>query len=154
MSLALNRILNPRTGSPESSIIPKREPGINISVIFTFAGATVAALKRAGNLAEYLDARITLVVPQIVPYPLPLESPPMLLEFQERRFREIARQCPAEIWVRVYLCRDALGTLKEMLEPRSLVVLGGRRRFWLTQEQRLARKLRRMGHEVIFTETN
>jgi hypothetical protein len=40
-----------------------------------------------------------------------------------------------------------------VLSPRSLVIVGGRKRRWPTAEERLARQLRRNGHEVIFTET-
>ena len=78
----------------------------------------------------------------------------MLLEFQEKRFREIASESPVEIRVQLYLCRDGLETLKKVLKPHSLVVVGGRRRFWPTREKSLARKLRKAGHEVIFTETD
>jgi hypothetical protein len=109
------------------------------------------ALKRTGTLAESLGARITLVVAQVVPYPLALTSPPVLLDFQERRFREIAAESPVDIRVQLYLCRDELETLKRVLKPHSLIVIGGRRRWWPTSEQKLARKLQ-TGHEVIFTE--
>jgi hypothetical protein len=152
MSLAFNRALTPENARPEA-LREAPEPRLSITVIFTSAGGTVAALKRAGRLAESLGARITLVVPQMVPYPLPLTSPPVLLEFQERRFREIASHSPVEIWVQLYLCRDELETLKMILRPHSLVVVGGRKRFWPTREKSLARNLRRAGHEVIFTET-
>jgi hypothetical protein len=43
-------------------------------------------------------------------------------------------------------------TLAAVLEPHSLIVLGARKRWWPTQEKRLARKLRRAGHEVILEE--
>lgn len=121
-------------------------------MIFTSVGATTAALKKAGRLAENLGATITLVVPQVVPYPLPLTSPPVLLDFQERRFRQIAADSRVEIRVQLYLCRDELETLKTVLRPHSLVVLGGRRRWWPTREQKLARRLQ-SDHEVVFTET-
>ena len=49
--------------------------------------------------------------------------------------------------------RDPAETLAAVLKPDSVVVLGGRKRWWPTTEERLARKLRRIGHEVIFTET-
>jgi acetyl esterase/lipase len=76
----------------------------------------------------------------------------VLLDFSERRFRVIAATTPVETTVRLYLCRDQMETLAAVLEPHSLIVLGGRRRWWPTQEERLARKLRRAGHEVVFTE--
>jgi hypothetical protein len=154
MSLAFNRALNPEIGRPEAPVIDERESRLNIAVIFTSVEATVAALKRAGVLAESLGARITLVVPQIVPYPLPLTSPPVLLDFQEKRFQTIAVESPVEIRVHLYLCRDGMHTLKSVLKAHSLVVIGGQRRFWRTREESLARMLRRLGHEVIFAETN
>ena len=100
-----------------------------------------------------MGARITIVVPQVVPYPLPLTSPPVLLDFNERRFHVIASESPVETRVRLYLCRDRGRRSGNVLAPRSLVVVGGRKRWWPTREKRLARWLRRAGHEVIFTET-
>jgi hypothetical protein len=111
------------------------------------------ALRTAGVLALSLGARITLLVPQIVPYPLPLDSPPVLIDFSEKRFREIAETSAVEATVRIYLCRDRMETLQAVLAPRSLIVIGGARRWWPTREKTLARQLRRAGHEVVFAET-
>jgi hypothetical protein len=151
--LALDRRLTTASGFPEQPGTDQEESRLNIVVIFTSLNATVAALMRAGTLAEGLDVHITLLVPQVVPLPLPLTSPPVLLDFQENRFLEIAKESPVEIWVELYLCRDRLETLKAVLKSRSLIVVGGPKRFWPTREERLVRKLRRAGHEVIFTET-
>ena len=126
---------------------------LNINVVFTAIDATLTALKEAGRLANRLRGHITLVVPQIVPFPVPLTSPPVLLDWSERRFRLIADGSPVETRVALYLCRDRVETLKAVLKPASLVVLGGRRRWWPTSDWRLARILRRAGHEVIFMET-
>ncbi|HLI83221.1 MAG TPA: hypothetical protein VKV17_04840 [Bryobacteraceae bacterium] len=126
---------------------------MEISVVFTGAEFTAAALKRAAVLAGNLDARITLIVPQVVPFPLPIASPPVLLDFQEARLREIATLTPAETVVRIYLCRDRWRLLEAVLRPHSLIVLGARTEWrWLTREHRLARKLRRAGHEVVMAE--
>src|SRR5262245_40842938 len=153
MAQAFNRALNSYVGRPEVPVIEDQEAGLEVTVVFTSIEATLAALNRAGSLAESLGGRITLVVPQIVPYPLPLTSPPVLLDFQERRFREIAAKSPATTHVQLYLCRDGMETLKAVLKPHSLVVVGARKRFWPTREKGLARKLRRLGHEVILTES-
>jgi hypothetical protein len=128
------------------------EHRLDVAVVFTSAAATIAALRRAGTLANRLSARIKLIVPQIVPYPLPLESPPVLVDFSEHRFRTIAAESSVETAVQIYLCRDDWETVKIVLAPRSLVVIGGRKRWWPTQEKSMARKLRRAGHQVIFTE--
>jgi len=152
MALAMERFLHPapqRPGRPEVEA-PAR---LNISVIFTSVESTLSALKEAGTLANKLGAQITLIVPQVVPYHLPLESPPVLLDWNERRLKVMAEQSPVEIKVNLYLCRDRCETLKSVLAPHSVVVLGARKAWWPTQEKKLARQLRRAGHEVIFTET-
>jgi hypothetical protein len=152
MSLALQRILNPAAAEPQRPAIEESEPRLNVAVVFTSIDGTLAALRTAAELASRLGARITLLVPQVVPHPLPLESPPVLLDWNERRFRVIAEGSPVETTVQIYLCRDRLETLKSVLKRRSLVVIGGRRRWWPTADSRLARQLRRAGHEVIFAE--
>lgn len=154
MSLTIQKILVPGPGHPSLAPIEEAGSGLNISVVFTSVQSTLAALKEAGRLAGSLGARITLLVPQVVPYPLPLESPPVLVEFNERRFRVIASQSPVETSVHIYLCRDKFATLASVLSPGSIVVLGGRKRWWWpSRDQALARELRHAGHEVIFKET-
>src|SRR5215471_7640714 len=140
MSLALERLLIPATGHPTIPRSEDTDQRLNISVIFTSVESTLAAMRKAGSLASSLGARITLLAPQIVPYPLPLESPPVLLEFNERRFRVIANESPVETSVHVYLCRDKLQALTSALRRGSIVVLGGRKRWWWpTRDQWLAR---------------
>jgi len=153
MSLALERVLAATTAFPPSAKTKDTESLLNISVVFTSVEATLEALKRAGTLARRLSGHITLLVPQVVPYPLPLTSPPVLLDWNERRFQVIASESPVDTKVMLYLCRDRMETLSRVLAPRSLVLIGGRKRWWPTAERRLARKLRRAGHEVIVTET-
>ena len=152
MALTLERLLTPSTRLPERPTPQEVESGLNISVVFTSIAATLAALKQAGSLANRLGAHITLVVPQIVPRPLPLDSPPVLIDWNENRFRTIASESPVDTSIQIYLCRDRWETLESVLTPHSLVVVGGRKRWWPTPESRLANKLRKSGHEVIFTE--
>jgi hypothetical protein len=152
MSMAFERRLIPQVGDPSER--PTRDAGhrLEVTVVFTSDPGTTAALESAAVLASQLSAHITLVVAQTVPYPLPLDSPPVLLDFSERRFAEIASLSPVETMVRLYLCRDRCETLKAVLRPHSLVVMGGRKSWWPTREKRLAEHLRHTGHEVIFTE--
>ena len=143
--LPANRFANePAAGEANSKF--------NIAVVFTSIESTLSALRKAGTLANRLCACITLIVPQVVPYPLPLNSPPVLPDFTERHFRVLADESPVETTVRIYLCRDRVETLRKVLKPHSLVVIGGCRGWWLTRENRLARQLRRSGHEVVFAE--
>ena len=124
-----------------------------LAVVFTSFDATIAALKMAGALASGLSAHITLVVAQAVPYPLSLEDPPVLLDFIRPRLGQIASDSPVETTIRHYLCRDRLVTLTAVLKRSSIVVIGGRKKWWPTREKILARRLRRFGHDVILTET-
>jgi hypothetical protein len=105
-SLALDRCLTTEMGFSEAAAA--EESGLNISVVFTYLHATMAALNKASGLAASLGATVKLVVPQVVPYPLPLTSPPVRLDFQETRFRKIAEESPVDIRVQLYLCRDEL----------------------------------------------
>ena len=153
MSLAIEKVLIPATGYPERTTAQKTDKQLNIAVVFTSVESTLAALKEAGNLANSLSARIRLVVPQVVPYPRPLGTPPVLVEFNENRFRGMASESPVETSVQIYLCRDRAETLTSVLKPGSIVVVGGRKRWWPTKDEVLARQLRRAGYEVLFKET-
>src|ERR1700733_7525772 len=108
MSLTIEKMPARATGHPARSVADDANQKLKIAVLFTSVESTLAALKEAGDLANHLGAQITLVVPQIVPYPLPLEGPPVPAEFSERRFRVIASESPVETTVRIYLCRDRL----------------------------------------------
>ncbi len=152
MPFTHERTLATFAGLPELPGYGTRQHGFEISVIFTSFDATAAALKMAGTLVKGLSVHINLVVPQVVPYPLPLDAPPVLREFCERRLRDIANESPVDTTVLVYLCRNRLGTLRAVLKRGSIVVIGGCRRWWPTPEESLARKMRRSGHEVVFTE--
>ena len=153
MALAIEKVWVPVAGHPAPPAKIEAERKLNIAVVFTSVESTLAALREAATLAQSLRARIQLVVPQVVPYPLPLESPPVLVEFSERRFRVVAAESLVETSVQIYLCRNRFDTLSSFLKHGSIVVLGGPKHWWPTKDQILASRLRRAGYEVIFKET-
>lgn len=152
MALALEKTINPGLARPAESTAPSVEKRLNIDVVFTSVEGTLAALRKAGDLAVQLGARIRILVPQVVPRQLPLDSPPILLDWSERRFEVIARNSTVETNVHIYLCRDREETLRSILKPNSLVVMGAAKRWWPTAAKRLANKLRQAGHEVVIAE--
>ncbi len=153
ISTALQRAPAPAKSAPNEPEGDQEDRGLNICVVFTSPEPTVAAIKKAGALASSLGAHITLMALQVVPFPLPLDDPPVLLEWNEERFRSIASESPVETMVRLYLCRDKIESLKGALRPMSVVVIGGRKSRWqFTAAKRLAREMRRAGHEVIVAE--
>ena len=154
MTLALDRALTPAIGCPARTQTASKEQQLNIFVVFTSVDSTLEALKEAASLASARGGKVTLLVPQVVPYHLPLESPPVLLDFNEKKFSLLASQSPVETNVLIYLCRDKSRTLASVVQAGSLVILGGRKRaFWPTADETLSRELSRAGLEVIFKQT-
>jgi hypothetical protein len=143
----------PATYAPERPVRGESESRLNIFVLFTTVDATLPALRAAATMAGRLRARITLVVPEVVPFHLPLNRPPVVHDWNEKRFRVLAAESPVETTVRFYLCRERDETLAAVLKPHSLVVIGGKKHWWPTAENRMANRLRKMGHEVVLTET-
>ena len=129
---------------------PKR---LEVNVIFTDPQATAAALKTAGSLARDLGACIRVRAAIAVPYALPLDKPPVSAGFIEELLSDLVCRLELDAFepsVHLYLCRDQVETLLQVLSPNSLVVIGGRKHWWPTAERRMARALRSKGHRVVF----
>ena len=131
-------------------------PRLDLKVVFTDLRNTSAALQTARAMARGLGARITLMVAQVVPYPLPLAEPDVPPEFTGRLLESMAAKNDddADTAVEIYLCRDRCETIRQALPPQSLVIIGARRRLWHPSwlpswEQRLARMLRCDGRRVL-----
>jgi hypothetical protein len=124
---------------------------LDLKVIFTDLPKTAAALAAARAMAHGLGASITLMVAQVVPYPLPLAAPDVSVEFTERLLEPLAAEDTA---IEILLCRDRNDTLRRAVPPDSLVIVGTRKwRWWPSwlpaPEGRLARLLRRDGRRVL-----
>ena len=83
---------------------------------------------------------------------LPLDEPPVPFEFVIRRLKETTENFPMLLGISAYLCRDPLVALKRVLSRNCLVVMGLRKRWWPTRDERLARKLRHAGYNLISVE--
>lgn len=123
---------------------------MEIVVLHTTVAETLAALKTAAQLADGLSARIRLLVLEVVPYPLPLDRPNVPLPFTRRRFRTLATNSAVETNVDIHLVRDPDKTIESVLEPHSVVVMGAHRSWWPSAHTRVAKRLERMGHQVVF----
>jgi len=99
-----------------------------------------------------LAARIRLLVLEVVPYPLDIDVPRVSLDFTKRRFRTVASDARVDTLVDIRLGRDRRGMLESALKPGSVVVL--ERNAWWTAERRLAKRLERLGHQVVLTNPN
>ncbi|MBN9663839.1 MAG: hypothetical protein J0H49_36910 [Acidobacteria bacterium] len=124
-----------------------------IVVLFTTVRETLAALQAAGRLAQGVATAIRLLVPQVVPYPLPLDEPPVSSGHLIREFQLVLEDSQLETRIDVRRCRDPWQTIHAALRPRSVLVIGGHRGWWPSGKFRLAARLRSAGHQVVFSDS-
>ena len=123
------------------------ESSLEVVVLHTTTKATLQNLKTAAELAAGLGAHIRLLVLEVVPYPLAIESPSVPVEFTRRRFRTIAAGARIDTQVDIRLGRERIQMLEEALKPGSVIVLEGGP--WWTRKRRMAKRLERLGHQVV-----
>jgi hypothetical protein len=130
----------------ESSGVPVRvdqRPQLAIHVAFTSDRETIAALRQATALAAGLSARLLLVAPQVVPYGVDLNQPPVSPEFTAKRMLRLAAEARVDADVHVVLCRDRVEGLESVLGTHAIVIAG---------EKRLSHQLTKRGHQVLAVE--
>jgi hypothetical protein len=134
--------------------IVAQQATMEVVVLHTNIAETLRALKTAALLANDLSARIRLLVLEVVPYPLPLDQPAVPLNFTRRRFRTLAQDISIDTTLDIHLVRDPDKTIESILEPHSVVVMGGHRSWWSkawpNAHSRVAKRLERLGHQVVF----
>ena len=146
----------PPSAAPPSTAPPSTAPDVDAAELSSLATHLQDLAERErSELARNLDARIRLLVMQNVPLSWSVECPPVSLVFIEERCRQMALECAEafEVKIDVYLCWDKWQALRQALRPRSLIVIGGKRRLWRSDEQKLARRLESEGHRIVFADT-
>ena len=120
---------------------------LDLKVVFTDLPKTAVALAAARSMARGLGARITLMVAQVVPYPLPLAAPDVPVEFTKRLLELLAcdKNDAEDTAIEILLCRDRNETIRRAVPPDSLVILGARR--W--RDRHLIKFLRQDGRRVL-----
>jgi hypothetical protein len=114
---------------------------------------TRAALKYAGRVANDLNTTIRLIDVHVVPYGVPLDEPTVNPKHLTRRLRQLAHETTMPVSAEVVYARDWEQGLRRSLAPGSLVLMAIKRSWWRTSEKRLAARLRKMGHQVIWVES-
>jgi hypothetical protein len=134
---------------------PAADSGVGspVHVVFTSFDRTLKALQKAMQLAGTSNSEVDVLAVQVVPFVLPLDEPPAPFEFLVRRFAEVADRFSGQIKIKPYLCRDLLEALKRIIDHKCTVVMGVRKRWWPTREERVARQLQRAGFNVVIVET-
>jgi hypothetical protein len=116
------------------------------------AELTRAALNYAATLANELNVRVRLIDVHVVPYGVPLEEPTVNPKHITRRLRNLALESDLEVSAEIVYSRDWEQGLRRVLGPGSLVLMAINRAWWRTSEKRLAARLRKLGHQVIWVE--
>jgi hypothetical protein len=127
---------------------------LKVTVIHTHPEGTLAALRLARDLTRDLGLRLGLVALQLVPFRLPIEEPMVSTHFLRQRQSLLVANAglsEGEVDIQVLLCRNERKALALCLSSRSVIVVGGRRRWW-RPERKLEKWLLRMRHRVLFAE--
>lgn len=123
-----------------------------IYVVYTSPESTFAALRVASGFATALNIPLILVHYRTVPYPLSVDQPTGISPIQSEAFQERLRAEGLDVRCRVHLCRDERRAIVHAVGRPSLIVLGGRRRWWPTRADGWRHHLEAAGHFVVFVE--
>ena len=121
---------------------------LELVVPYTDPDLTRALLQKAAALTAGLQARISLVAVHSVPFPADFRCPTSTHAFLVEQLTELAAACPLPVSPLVVLARSREEGFRYALRQESTVLVGSRRRFWRTSEERLARTLVADGHKV------
>jgi len=124
-------------------VIPHRSPEL-----------TRSALKYAAALAIDLNVRLRLIDVHVVPYGVSLDAPTVNPRHLVRRVRSLAMESELPISAEVIYARDWELGLRRALAPGSLVLMAMKRSWWPTRDKRLAARLRKLGHQVMWVESD
>ena len=122
---------------------------LELVVPYTEPELARALLHKAEALTAGLQARICLVAIHAVPYPADFRCQASTHTFLVDRLTELAAECTLPVDPLVVLARSHDEGFRYVLRPESTVLVGSRRRFWRTNEERLARMLVSDGHKVV-----
>ena len=121
---------------------------IELVVPYSDPTLTSGLLRRAETLAAGLQVRIKLVAVHAVPYPAAFRCPAATHSFLVDQLMELADGCSLPVEPQVILARSREEGFCYALKSESTILLGTRRHFWRTDEERLARTLVSNGHKV------
>jgi K+-sensing histidine kinase KdpD len=136
-------------GSIRTPEAPQRATGsLEIVVAYTDLEMTTKVVETAATLAAGLDAVLKLVAVYVAPYPTELRCPAGMEGHLTSRLTKIAERTSLPVSVHLVVSRDRSEGLRSVLRPGSAILVGTRKHFWRTREEKLARDLTRQGHHV------
>ncbi len=124
------------------------KPQLRITVPYTSPKPAKAALRAASRWAGELEAEVVLLAVCVVPFQLPLDCPDIQPEFLLNQLAGLAECATCPVRVQLVLARNKKDAMLEVLSAASIVVIATEKRWWKTEEQRLALLLTRAGCTV------
>src|SRR5579862_2491162 len=136
----------------ELSQVAAYSPELQVVIPHKTPQLTRAALKYAASLANDLNVRLRLIDVHVVPWGVPLDAPAVDPKYLVRRIRGLAQESTLPVSAEVVYARDWEQGLRRSLGPGSLLLMAIQRSWWRTSDKRLASRLRKLGHQVIWVE--
>jgi hypothetical protein len=122
----------------------------DVYVLFTSPDETLRAVRGARRLARPMGSGVTVVHFRPIDFGMPLEEPAGLSPVQTEDFKARLEAEDPDTRVRVCVCRNARQAIPSVLPAHSLIVIGGRHRWWPTRSDRWRRTLEALGYVVVF----
>jgi len=122
---------------------------IELVVPYTDPEMTRAVLARAEALTAGLAARVSLVAVHSMPYPAPFVCPASTHAFLVEQLMDLAGGCRLPVVSQIVMARSRDEGFRYSLKSEATVLVGTRRHFWRTAEERLAKMFAAEGHKVI-----
>lgn len=122
-----------------------------VHVLATTVDGTRAALTAAIPFAKGSNARLVILVPRIAPVAISDDQPVESTHAVVQRYCDLLEELNGEAHIRLCVCRRLSDVVAQLLSPRETVVIGGSVGRWVpSAEMRFVRRLKRLGHAVIF----
>jgi hypothetical protein len=132
--------------------LPNQANAFDLVIPYKTPELTAAAVECAITLGHGLDMRIRLIDVRVVPYVVPLDKSPVRRARLEDNLRRIARKSPVVISPELIFARNWEAGFRRTLRPHSVVLIPIRKALWRTHDKRMAERLRKHGHQVIWVE--
>jgi hypothetical protein len=121
---------------------------LRIVIPYTTPELTMAALRHAAVCTD-LNVHVSLVDVQAIPFPCPLNQPPIDRGFSKLRLQDLFLKCGLPGTTSVVYTRDWLEGFRRVVERNSLVILATKKHWWRTREEKIAGALLKAGHHVM-----
>lgn len=132
--------------------LSNRYGALDIVIPYKTPKLTETALECAIALGQGLDIRLRLIDVHVVPYSLPLDKPSVRRDHLENNLRRIVKKSTVPISPELVFARDWEAGFRRTLRPHSVVLIPFQKAWWRSHDKRMAERIRKHGHQVIWVE--